>query len=76
MNERERRALMEAATTAWLPRDREGTLRAHPAWHDLSQEDRVEVARQTMVLRQMEAGLDSDGLSTTARAVLLSIREE
>ena len=43
------------------------------AWHDLAPEDRVTAARETMVLRQMEAALDPDGLSTTARSVLARI---
>ena len=73
MTERERQALIEAATSAWRPRDRNGALQAHPAWHDLNQEDRVEVARETLVLRQMEAALNADGLSTTAQAVMARI---
>jgi hypothetical protein len=74
MTERERRALIEAATTAWRPRDRDGALRAHPAWHDLSEEDRLQVARETMVLRQMEAALAADGLSTTGQVVISRIQ--
>lgn len=48
-------------------------LRYHPAWHDLdpaARERAYEVARG---LRRLEAALDPDGLSTTARAVLRRI---
>ena len=74
MTERERQALIETATSAWRPRDADGALRAHPAWHDLHQNDRVEVARETLVLRRLEAALDPEGLSSTGRAVLSRIR--
>jgi hypothetical protein len=70
MTERERQVLIEAATSAWRPRDPDGALRAHPARHDLNQNDRVEVALETRV----EAALDPEGLSSTGQAVLSRIR--
>jgi hypothetical protein len=66
-------ALIEAASTAWRPRDPRGGLRAHPAWHDLDLEGRREAFEHTVTLRALEAALDPDGLSTTAKAVLSRI---
>jgi hypothetical protein len=74
MNDKARAVLVEAAAAAWRPRDRDGRVRSHPAWHDLGGHERresFEVARQ---LRRIEAALDPQGLSTTARAVLARIR--
>ena len=51
-----------------------GELRAHPAFYDLDDEGRVEAFEAARRLRVMEAALDADGLSTTARAVLARIR--
>lgn len=65
--------LVEAACTAWRPSDPRGGLRAHPAWHDLDAPGRVEVFEQTRRLRALEAALDAEGLSTTAKAVLARI---
>jgi hypothetical protein len=69
----EREALIQAATTAWRPADVSGAPRAHPAWADLDPEARVEAFARTQELRVLEAALDADGLSTTARAVLARI---
>lgn len=69
----DREALIEAAASAHREKDHQG-VRSHPAWHDLDDEGReraFEVATQS---RTMEAALDPDGLSTTARAVLARIR--
>jgi hypothetical protein len=66
--------LVDAACTAWRPRDPRGGLRAHPAWHDLDPSGREEVYEATLALRELEAALDPEGLSTTARAVLARIR--
>jgi hypothetical protein len=65
---------IDAVTTAWRPRDPVGTVRAHPAWHDLDAEGREEAYEATRVLRAMEAALDQQGLSTTAKAVLRRIQ--
>jgi hypothetical protein len=75
MTPREREALIEAVTTAFRPRDlRTGALRAHDAWHDLDDAGRVEAYHATLLLRDIEAALDPDELSTTGRAVLARIR--
>jgi hypothetical protein len=46
----------------------------HPAWHDLDEDAREKAFDETVRVRAMEAALDPDGLSTTARAVLARIR--
>ena len=74
MNERDRETLLERVTTAWRPRDPDGGLRSHPAWHDLDAVGREEAYALTLRLRRMEAALDDAGLTTTARAVLARIR--
>ena len=68
--------LLEQVTGAWRPIDvRTGGVRAHPAFYDLDDTGRQQAHRATSELRSMEAALDPDGLSTTARAVLARIRE-
>lgn len=66
--------LVAAAATAWRPRDADGRVRAHPAWHDLDDAGRAQAFQATAESRALEAALDPDGLSTTARAVLARIR--
>jgi len=68
----EREALVEEAAGAWRQAGR-GEVRPHPAWADLDTVGRLEVYEITRVLRRLEAALDPDGLSTTARAVLARI---
>ena len=70
MTSEEREALLEAVSIARRERDLDGNLTALPAWYDLDEDGRVEAAQRTAELRRMEAALDPDGLSTTARAVL------
>lgn len=72
MNERE--GLIEAVVSAWRPRNRDGGVRAHPAWHDLDAAGREEAYRETLRARALESALDPEGLSSTARAVLGRIR--
>ncbi len=75
MTPEEREALIEAVTTAFRPRDAlTGALRAHDAWHDLDAAGRAEAYEETLHARELEAALDPEGLSTTARAVLARIR--
>ena len=48
-------------------------LRYHPAWHDLDASARERAFDLAAALRPLEAALDPEGLSTTARAVLQKI---
>ena len=70
----ERELLIEQVVAAWRPEHQNGGVRAHPAWHDLDEAGREEAARRAMRARVMEAALDPEGLSTTARLVLAKIR--
>lgn len=75
MTEQEREALIEAVTNAFRPRDAiTGELRGSDAWHDLDEAGRVEAFERAIVVREMEAAMDGEGLSSTARAVLGRIR--
>jgi hypothetical protein len=67
--------LIEQVASAYrpLPRDE---LRYHPRWHDLDAAGRARAFDRARALRQLEAALDPDGLSTTARAVLARITGE
>jgi hypothetical protein len=69
----DRAPIVEQVIGAWRPRDVDGNLRPHPGWHDLDDSGREEAYRETVAARQMEAALDREGLSTTARAVLAVI---
>lgn len=70
----DRYLLVEEALTAWRPRSTDGRILGHPAWHDLDETGREEVFVETQKLREMEAALDPEGLSSTARAVLDRIK--
>lgn len=71
MTERER--LIEEAASAWRPRGDEG-VRPHPAWADLDAAGRRQAYELGRTQRRLEAALDAEGLSSTARAVLARIR--
>jgi hypothetical protein len=73
MTKRDRETLIERVTSAWRARDPDGSVRSHPAWHDLDGTGREQAYELTCRLRAMEACLDRDGLSSTARAVLFRI---
>jgi len=76
MTAEERARLVEQAASAWRPRDRDGAVRAHPAWYDLDDTGRREAFEATAEIRWIEASLDHEGLSSTARAVLAQIGRE
>lgn len=61
--------LIEQVASAYRPVSRD-ELRYHPAWHDLDPAARERAFERARALRALEAALDPDGLSTTARAVL------
>ena len=62
--------LIEAVTTAHRERGPDGTVRSHRAWHDLDDAGRREAFERARQSRLLEAALDPEGLSTTARAIL------
>jgi hypothetical protein len=64
--------LIEQVASAYRPAGRD-ELRFHPAWHDLDDAGRRRAADLARTMRKLEASLDADGLSTTARAVLARI---
>ncbi|MFS8068804.1 MAG: hypothetical protein ACMG6S_20785 [Byssovorax sp.] len=70
----DREALIEALAGAYRARDPHGTITSHPAFHDLDDAGRLEAFDAARRLRLVEAALDPQGLSTTARAVLARIR--
>lgn len=74
MTEQERQELIEQVASAWRPEGVDGGTRSLPAWHDLDEAGRTEAFELARRLRTLEAALDPDGLSTTARAVLGKLR--
>jgi len=73
MTPEEEDLLIEQVAGAWRPAT-DDELRYHKAWHDLDAAARVRAFDRAGALRPVEAALDPDGLSTTARAVLARIR--
>lgn len=71
----EREAQVEAVAGAYRARDVHGSVCSHPVWHDLDAVGRAEAWALAAKLRAMEAALDAQGLSSTARAVLERIRK-
>ena len=72
MTREEEELLVEQVASAHRPRSLD-ELRYHPAWHDLDAAARERAFELARALRPLEAALDRDGLSTTARAVLQKI---
>lgn len=72
MTRQEEDLLVEQVASAHRPRAVD-ELRYHPAWHDLDAAARERAFDLAQALRPLEAALDADGLSTTARAVLQKI---
>jgi hypothetical protein len=64
--------VIEEVAGAHRPASRD-ELRYHPAWHDLDADARQRAYELARALRPLEAALDPEGLSTTARAVLARI---
>jgi hypothetical protein len=69
MTREDEELLVEQVASAYRPRAID-ELRYHPAWHDLDAAARQRAFDLARALRPLEAALDDDGLSTTARAVL------
>ena len=72
MTREEEDLLVEQVASAHRPRALD-ELRYHPAWHDLDAAARQRAFDLAHALRPLEAAVDDDGLSTTARAVLHKI---
>lgn len=72
MTDDDKELLIEQVAGAWRP-DAGDELQYHKAWHDLDGDGRAEAHERATKLRKMEAALDDEGLSTTARAVLAKI---
>ena len=72
MTSRDEDELIEQVAGAHRPASRD-ELRYHPAWHDLGPEARQRAYELARALRGLEAALDPEGLSTTARAVLAKL---
>jgi len=66
----EQEVQLEAATAAFRERDVSGRIQPSPAWWDLSPEDRERLFQRQVEARLVEAAVDPEGLSSTARAVL------
>lgn len=73
MTAEEQELLIEQVAGAWRP-EGDDELHYHKAWHDLDAAGRARAYELARALRPLEAALDPDGLSTTARAVLSKIR--
>ena len=73
MTDEERELLIEQVAGAWRPHAGD-EVTYHKAWHDLDGEGRDIAFARGRALRTLEAALDADGLSTTARAVLAKIK--
>jgi len=73
MTDEERQLLVEQAAAAWRPTTLDDGIGWHPAWHDLDEDGRREAFALATATRRLEAALDPDGLSTTAKAVLARI---
>jgi hypothetical protein len=70
----DRDELIEALASAFRERDAFGAVRSHSAFHDLDEDGRREAFELARKLRRLEAAIDPEGLSTTARAVLARIQ--
>jgi hypothetical protein len=74
MTREEEDLLVEQVASAYRPVSTD-ELQYHKAWRDLSAAARVRAFELARAQRPLEAALDGEGLSTTARAVLARISE-
>jgi hypothetical protein len=70
----ERERLIEEVVSAHRAADPRGGHRPSPAFADLDEAGRQEAFERTLASRALEAALDPEGLSTTARLLLLRVR--
>jgi hypothetical protein len=75
MTERDREMLVEEAASAWRPRTPDGQTLEHPAWADLDASGRREAFEDALIMRAVEAAVDTDGQSTAVRALAARIAE-
>ncbi len=75
MTKQEEELLIEQVAGAYRPRA-DGELQYHKAWHDLDAEGRRRAFELAHASRPLEAALDAEGLSTTARAVLARVNAQ
>ncbi len=66
----DRDALIEQVVSAFRERDPDGRVLPSAAFRDLEDADRRIAFEETLRARRLEAALDPEGLSTTARALL------
>lgn len=71
---RDEKLLLEQVTSAHRERAVDGTIKSHPAWHDLDADGRIAAFEETLRLREMERALSPDQKSSTVEAVLARIR--
>jgi hypothetical protein len=74
MTREEEDLLVEQVASAYRPVPTD-ELQYHKAWQDLGEAARVRAFELARAQRRIEAAIDADGLSTTARAVLARISE-
>lgn len=65
--------LITATTSAHRELRGDGSIADAPSWHDLDAEGRAAAHARTIAVRALEAALDAEGLTTTARAILARI---
>ena len=70
----EEELLLEQVVSAHRARGTDGSVRSHPAWHDLGAQARQEAFDATSLSRAIERALDVDGHSSTVKVVLARIR--
>jgi hypothetical protein len=67
---------IEELLSAHRERSARGEIRPAPVFYDLRDEARGRAFEAALAQRQLEAALDEDGLSSTARAVLRRIQRQ
>ena len=66
--------LMEAAVSAYRDRDASGRILPSPAWWDLPPDSKLELFDRQIKSRLLERASTRDGMSTTVRSVLKSLK--
>jgi hypothetical protein len=74
MSPADKEALIEAVAGSHRRVDPDGRIRSAPAFHDLDARGREAAFERALESRMMEAALDPEGLSSTAKRVLAMIR--